>query len=54
MLQNTNCPLCETEGCRVRPVFLQATRWEGVEFLGFQGFCPECRMAFPVEEEVAV
>jgi hypothetical protein len=45
----TSCPACGKEGCKVVARFSQATRWEPMTFLGFDGYCPECAVSFRAE-----
>jgi hypothetical protein len=43
------CPQCGRAGCKVREVFLQATRREPMKSLGFEGYCPDCDLAFKIK-----
>lgn len=45
---HAKCPTCETD-CGVLESHLQATRQEPMRSLGYQGFCPDCQMAFKVD-----
>lgn len=43
------CPVCERDGRKVHAQHLQATRRQPCQFLGFQGWCVDCQVAFPLE-----
>jgi len=50
MTLEARCPVCGHEGCKVREQFTQATRYERMRSLGWQGYCRSCQVAFTVDE----
>jgi hypothetical protein len=43
-----SCPIC-SGNAKVMAAVRQATRQEPARFLGFDGFCVPCQMAFPID-----
>lgn len=43
------CPVCARDGRKVHAQHLQATRTRPCQFLGFQGWCVDCQLAFDLE-----
>ena len=46
---HASCPICGSDHTKVTAQHRQATRTEPCTFLGFQGVCIPCQMAFPIE-----
>lgn len=46
---SATCPICSGRA-KVTAGVHQATRREPARFLGFQGLCIPCQMAFPIED----
>ena len=47
-VDTTSCVVCGRIGCKVEEAFMQATRWEPMTSLGFQAWCPDCKVTFKV------
>ena len=47
---HVQCPICGSDHTKVDAAHKQATRSEPCKFLGFQGVCIPCQMAFPIED----